>query len=787
MALSFSLGVSFAPISPSNTPDALISDELSYTKRYEGKIKTTRRHAGKHSSYLGNKIDDRGLNEHHVNFDKPSLEDLGRGDGAITHDAPTTAPNSGNIDEEEEHLPAGQHLLVDIKNVEAAFLNSEERLAAAMVEVVTAGGLTLLSYHCHSLIPAGVSCVGVLLESHISFHTWPDEGVITLDMFTCGAAPLLPVVPELKRLFGPPRESKNGTQEEVKAQWSHELRGFRNSEGYKKAGYLDSKSELASMVISPLDVQVKNEILSHSTKYQRVDIWEYLDSDEEVSYKEAKKHNFETNDPRWMTNEAVSPEKWLFLNGQFQISDVEAVEDSEALVHPPMFVHEEPERVAIFNSPDGSILREVLKHDTVEEVVVFEVDKELMELCREHFPEASDCSNIEDSEDSCFDDERTSVIYEDGKKWFVENFPDGKKVKEDDKFDVIIIEEFLAEYRKEFPEYDIPYDKVVSSLFNGLDTSGVIGIGLGGAPTIHDPKPDFTADPVDASAAEREKLINAFENHEDTAAMFVYEEAHSGLDEPLAFLIVCREAECRSRWNAKQDAVDYWIYERTRLLVDREPVLSHYDGTTQTSYFHPPKAWETVYCRREPTPFECDYIALDVNKKSYDFNFENEVEGDFELRTIKEGTKTKNSVTALFARTDISEGSYILPSSMATSFILNGNSLSNLENNLKIDGTGDMTVIDNFLSYVDDYGHESMSEGSEISIVEVGASQWMVRNENKSESNVGRWMPDHPSGKIPKFSPVYDRHMLSFDVFIVATKDIKKGEELVMHEWSDHS
>ena len=112
MALSFSLGVSFAPISPSNTPDALISDELSYTKRYEGKIKTTRRHAGKHSSYLGNKIDDRGLNEHHVNFDKPSLEDLGRGDGAITHDAPTTAPNSGNIDEEEEHLPAGQHLLV---------------------------------------------------------------------------------------------------------------------------------------------------------------------------------------------------------------------------------------------------------------------------------------------------------------------------------------------------------------------------------------------------------------------------------------------------------------------------------------------------------------------------------------------------------------------------------------------------------------------------------------------------------------------------------------------------
>ena len=73
--------------------------------------------------------------------------------------------------DEDEHLPAGQHLLVDLMNVEADFLNSEERLADAMVESVKMGGLTLLSYHCHSLLPAGVSCVGVLLESHISFHT----------------------------------------------------------------------------------------------------------------------------------------------------------------------------------------------------------------------------------------------------------------------------------------------------------------------------------------------------------------------------------------------------------------------------------------------------------------------------------------------------------------------------------------------------------------------------------------------------------------------------------------
>ena len=76
-----------------------------------------------------------------------------------------------NDDSDGLHLPAGQHLLVDMKGVDSAFLNSEERLATAMVSLINQSKLTLLSYHCHSLVPIGVSCVGVLLESHVSFVT----------------------------------------------------------------------------------------------------------------------------------------------------------------------------------------------------------------------------------------------------------------------------------------------------------------------------------------------------------------------------------------------------------------------------------------------------------------------------------------------------------------------------------------------------------------------------------------------------------------------------------------
>jgi S-adenosylmethionine decarboxylase proenzyme len=143
-------------------------------------------------------------------------------DGAEVEPAPGDDSNDDK-DDEEEHLPAGQHLLMDIEHVDSDFLNSEQRLAAAMLELVDECGLTLLSYHCHKLKPQGVSCAGVLLESHVSFHTWPQEGVITLDLYTCGPKSLLPLVPLVEKLFAIPQKTKDTKPQVV---WAHKIRGF---------------------------------------------------------------------------------------------------------------------------------------------------------------------------------------------------------------------------------------------------------------------------------------------------------------------------------------------------------------------------------------------------------------------------------------------------------------------------------------------------------------------------------------------------------------------------------
>ena len=109
--------------------------------------------------------------------------------------------------------------------MDAVFLNSEKSLATAMLELVEECGLTLLSYHCHQLKPSGVSCAGVLLESHVSFHTWPSNGVITLDLYTCGPNSLLPVVSVVEKLFA--IASKKLTNDYTpKMIWAHKFRGF---------------------------------------------------------------------------------------------------------------------------------------------------------------------------------------------------------------------------------------------------------------------------------------------------------------------------------------------------------------------------------------------------------------------------------------------------------------------------------------------------------------------------------------------------------------------------------
>jgi S-adenosylmethionine decarboxylase len=54
----------------------------------------------------------------------------------------------------------------------------------------------------HVIFPNGaITLVLILAESHLSIHTWPEENLIAVDLFSCGAIDGPTVIRELVRLL----------------------------------------------------------------------------------------------------------------------------------------------------------------------------------------------------------------------------------------------------------------------------------------------------------------------------------------------------------------------------------------------------------------------------------------------------------------------------------------------------------------------------------------------------------------------------------------------------------
>jgi len=112
----------------------------------------------------------------------------------------------------------------------------------------------------------------------------------------------------------------------------------------------------------------------------------------------------------------------LILDSFFQTSEKDEFFYHEALVHVPMITHETPSEVLIIGGGDGGSAKEVLKHPSVRNCVLAEIDREVIEVSRQYL------SNIHRN---CFDDERLKVYLKDGVDFIKMT---------DDLFDIIILD-----------------------------------------------------------------------------------------------------------------------------------------------------------------------------------------------------------------------------------------------------------------------------------------------------------------------------------------------------------
>lgn len=234
----------------------------------------------------------------------------------------------------------------------------------------------------------------------------------------------------------------------------------------------------------------------------------------------------------------------LVLDGKMQSSEVDEFIYHEALVHPAMLTHPEPKKVFIVGGGEGATLREILRHRSVERVLMVDIDQEVVESCKRHLPQWHQGS---------FEDPRAEIRYLDARKYLEETT---------DTYDIIIID--ISEPVEEGPAYLLYTKEFYSLVMERLTANGIISLQAG----------------TTAAAS----LLNFSAVYQTLKAVFPvvspYQAAIPSFGLPWGFTLASKRFDPRA---FDQNEVDRRITQR----VAGE--LKYYDGETHVGQFYLPK------------------------------------------------------------------------------------------------------------------------------------------------------------------------------------------------------
>ncbi len=112
----------------------------------------------------------------------------------------------------------------------------------------------------------------------------------------------------------------------------------------------------------------------------------------------------------------------LMLDGVCQLTTSDEFIYHEMMAHVPLMALDKPKQVLVVGGGDGGVLREVLKHPSVEKAMLCEIDRDVIDTALKYYPEIPG---------NAFDDERAVVVIADGRKFVAET---------DERFDAIIVD-----------------------------------------------------------------------------------------------------------------------------------------------------------------------------------------------------------------------------------------------------------------------------------------------------------------------------------------------------------
>ncbi|KGP74177.1 polyamine aminopropyltransferase [Pontibacillus yanchengensis] len=121
-----------------------------------------------------------------------------------------------------------------------------------------------------------------------------------------------------------------------------------------------------------------------------MDLWYTEKQTENYGITAKVKQTYHTEETDYQRLDMLETEEWgtmLTLDGMVMTTDRDEFVYHEMVAHVPLFTHPNPKDVLVVGGGDGGVIREILKHPSVEKATLVEIDGKVIEYSKHYLPE----------------------------------------------------------------------------------------------------------------------------------------------------------------------------------------------------------------------------------------------------------------------------------------------------------------------------------------------------------------------------------------------------------------
>ena len=230
----------------------------------------------------------------------------------------------------------GEHVTIDFLGVKQDY--SSNFYTKIIYKIAKKAKVQVLNIAEYKFKPQGYTCVALLAESHMSFHTFPEKGMISFDFFTCG------------------KISPTIALEIIKKEIRHERTVTRNFDRSNQGLYKDIYSTPGHKKYYVVDDVLENFV---SKVGQHIEI--------------LKLHEFGNS---------------LFIDSELQVSEKDEKKYSGQFVSAALNLSKDNSSAAIIGGGDGGVARECISKG-FDLIDWYELDPEVVKVCYKHLPKTA--------------------------------------------------------------------------------------------------------------------------------------------------------------------------------------------------------------------------------------------------------------------------------------------------------------------------------------------------------------------------------------------------------------